>query len=387
MLDCKRSYFSLDDEVKFINGAYMSPMLNEALKIGHEAMALKCQPNHLNKKHFFDHIIELKQLYAQLLHINDWQNVAIVPSVSYGMANAARAIKPNGKKNIVMPAEQFPSNYYIWEAYAKQHNIDIITVGAPDSNNRTADWNERILQAINQDTLLVTISNVHWADGTLFDLAAIRARLDKHGGLLVVDGTQSFGALPFDQQSIRADVLVASSYKWLMGPYSLGFCYYADHLCEGDPIEHSWLNRLNSEDFSGLVNYQPKYKPKAHRYDMGEASNFINVPLAIHGVKQLLEWTPDEIQEYCLDLSRESLSMLQDHGFQLADSDQRAHHLIGIRLQDGINLDSVKRVLDERKFVLSYRGNSIRVSPNVYNKESEMLELAHTMIDAINRNN
>ena len=96
-------------------------MLNEALKIGHEVMALKCQPNHLNKKHFFDHIIELKQLYAQLLHINDWQNVAIVPSVSYGMANAARAIKPNGKKNIVMPAEQFPSNYYIWEAYAKQH--------------------------------------------------------------------------------------------------------------------------------------------------------------------------------------------------------------------------------------------------------------------------
>ena len=79
--------------------------------------------------------------------------------------------------------------------------------------------------------------------------------------------------------------------------------------------------------------------------------------------------------------------MLQEHGFQLADSDQRAHHLIGIRLQDGINLDSVKRVLDDRKFVLSYRGNSIRVSPNVYNLESEMLELAYTMIDAINRNN
>jgi len=387
MLDCKRSYFSLDDEVKFINGAYMSPMLNGALKIGQEAMALKCQPNHLNKKHFFEQVIELKQLYAQLLHIDDWQNVAIVPSVSYGMANAARAIKPNGKKNIVMPAEQFPSNYYIWEAYAKQHNIEIITIVAPNSNNRTADWNERILQAINQDTLLVTISNVHWADGTLFDLAAIRSRLDQYDGLLVIDGTQSFGALPFDQQSIRADVLVASSYKWLMGPYSLGFCYYADHLCEGDPIEHSWLNRLNSEDFSGLVNYQPLFKSKAHRYDMGEAPNFINVPMAIHGVRQLLEWTPTGVQEYCDNISASSLKLLKDHGFRIAARDRRAHHLVGIRLQEGVVLADVKRVLDDNQYILSYRGNSIRVSPNIYNTESEMAELAHMMIDAINQNN
>ncbi len=386
MLDCKRNYFSLDDEVKFINGAYMSPMLNEALKIGQEALALKSQPNNFNKRHFFDLVIELKQSYAQLMNIADWQNIAIVPSVSYGMANAANVIKSNGKKNIVMPSEQFPSNYYIWEAYAQQHNLEIVIVEAPDSANRTKDWNEKILQAINQDTLLVTISNVHWADGTLFDLRSIREQLDHHDGLLVIDGTQSFGALPFDQQEIRADVMVASSYKWLMGPYSIGFCYYADHLCDGDPIEHSWLNRLNSEDFSGLVNYQPKFKPKAHRYDMGEASNFISVPIAIHGVQQLLQWTPQGIQEYCDGISKASLSLLQEHGFQLADSDQRAHHLIGIRLQDGIDLDVIKNFLDERQFILSYRGNSIRVSPNVYNQESEMLELAHTMIDAVNRN-
>ena len=385
MLDCKRNYFSLDDEVKFINGAYMSPMLNEALKIGQEAMALKCRPNQFNKAHFFDQVVELKQLYAQLLHIEDWQNVAIVPSVSYGMANAAQAIKPNGKKNIVMPAEQFPSNYYIWEAYAQRHNLDIIIVEAPKSSNRTEDWNERILQAINQDTLLVTISNVHWADGTLFDLAAIRQTLDRYDGLLVIDGTQSFGALPYDQRSIKADVLVASSYKWLMGPYTLGFCFFADHLCDGDPIEHSWLNRLNSEDFSGLVNYQSEFKPKAHRYDMGEAPNFINVPMAIHGLQQLIEWTPSRIQEYCDRISAPSLSLLQEHGLQLASREQRAHHLVGLRLPEGIELEMVKQILDANQFILSYRGNSIRVSPNIYNTESEMTELAQTMIDAINQ--
>ena len=387
MLDCKRSYFSLDDEVKFINGAYMSPMLNEALKIGQEAMALKCRPHQFNKAHFFEQVIELKKSYAQLLNISDWQNVAIVPSVSYGLANAAQAIKPNGKKNIVMPAEQFPSNYYIWEAYAKRHNLEIIIVEAPESSQRTQDWNASIIEAINEDTLLVSISNVHWADGTLFDLSAIRQALDRYGGLLVIDGTQSFGALPFDQSDIRADVIVASSYKWLMGPYSIGFSYYADHLCDGDPIEHSWLNRLNSEDFSGLVNYQSEYKPKAHRYDMGEAPNFISVPMAIHGVKQLIKWTPSGIQEYCDRISGPSFGLLQERGFQLAPRDQRAHHLVGIRLQTGVKLEAVKHVLDANQFILSYRGNSIRVSPNIYNTESEMAELADTMIDAINQNN
>jgi selenocysteine lyase/cysteine desulfurase len=109
--------------------------------------------------------------------------------------------------------------------------------------------------------------------------------------------------------------------------------------------------------------------------------------MAIHGVKQLIKWTPSGIQEYCDRISGPSFGLLQERGFQLAPRDQRAHHLVGIRLQTGVKLEAVKHVLDANQFILSYRGNSIRVSPNIYNTESEMAELADTMIDAINQNN
>lgn len=79
---------------------------------------------------------------------------------------------------------------------------------------------QRLKAAIDEHTALVTLGHVHWADGTLFDLKAIRRKTAEAGTWLVVDGTQSVGALPFDVQEIQPDALICAGYKWLMGPYS-----------------------------------------------------------------------------------------------------------------------------------------------------------------------
>ncbi len=383
MLSSKRSYFSLDDDVRYINGAYMSPLLNEALEIGESALRLKTKPYHFRMHHFFEDVVELKQSYARLLNVSDWNNISIIPSVSYGMANAAQAINPDRGTKIVMPAEQFPSNYYIWEDYARQHNLQLDIIASPKTSNRTIRWNQAIIDAIDNDTLLVAISHTHWADGTLFDLKEIRRKLDQHDAYLIIDGTQSIGALPFDQAEIRADIIVASSYKWLMGPYAIGMAYYSDELCQGRPIEQSWINRMNSDDFAGLVNYQPQYKPKAHRYDMGEAPSFINVPMAKCGVNQLIEWQPQGIQGYCEHIGGEAFESLESYGFGVSDKAHRAHHLIGIQIMDDVDLSLIQEFLEKEGFVLSYRGKNIRVSPNVYNTKSEMDALASALIEGV----
>ena len=64
---------------------------------------------------------------------------------------------------------------------------------------------------------------VHWADGTIFDLEKIRKKTKEVGALLIVDGTQSVGAMPFDVNKIKPDALVCAAYKWLMGPYGSAF--------------------------------------------------------------------------------------------------------------------------------------------------------------------
>ncbi|MEQ9007935.1 MAG: aminotransferase, partial [Ekhidna sp.] len=113
--------------------------------------------------------------------------------------------------------------------------------------------------------------------------------------------------LPYSVKEIRPDALICAGYKWLMGPYSIGLAYYGAAFDGGEPIEENWINRLNSEDFSNLVNYQPEYQEMALRYEVGEHSNFILVPMLHQAIRQILNWQPDNIQVYTQELLREAI--------------------------------------------------------------------------------
>jgi len=253
-----------------------------------------------------------------------------------------------------------------------------------DSKNTTQDWNQLLLDAIDNKTCLIAASHVHWADGTLWDLRALRARTSEIGALLILDGTQSIGALPFSVKEIRPDALVAASYKWLMGPYSAGYAYYGPAFDDGQPIEESWVNRLHSDDFRNLINYQSEYRPKAVRYCVGEHSNFILTPMMLTALHQLNGWGVERIQAYCASLWDAILPDLHDLGITL--SPDRAHHLVGLRLPSHINLDKVSAELEKRNIAVSLRGDAIRVAPHVYNTTEDMKALVDVLRGA-NRGN
>lgn len=380
-MNCQKEKFNLETEVTYLNGAYMSPLLKSVEAAGLLGMQKKRNPFHFSEQEFFGDVIKLKKLYAKLIHEDRSDLLAIIPSVSYGFANAAMNINPGKRKKIIIAAEQFPSNYYAWEPLCQKYGIRIETVSPPESNdNRGAIWNENILNAIDDNTALVALAPVHWADGTKFLIKEISNKAKKHGSLLALDGTQSFGALPYDQREVQADIIVAASYKWLMGPYSIGFAYYSDAFAEGRPIENSWLNRQDSEDFSQLVNYQPKYKGGSQRYEMGEAPNFINVPMAIAAAQQLIEWGPQQVQTYCQDITRSTIENLKGSGFIIEHDDFRAAHLFGIRIPPQCNMSKIKEALINENIIVSYRGDAIRVAPNVYNTVDEVKKLEEILL-------
>ena len=165
-------------------------------------------------------------------------------------------------------------------------------------------WSTRILEAIDADTAVVTMGAVHWTDGTVFDIDAIGARAREVGAYLIIDGTQSVGAMDFDVARIQPDALICSGYKWLMGPYSIGLAYFGPRLLDGIPLEETWIGREGSRDFAGLAgNYPDSYEPGATRYDVGERSNFILVPMMNAALALVLDWTPARIGEYCGNLT------------------------------------------------------------------------------------
>lgn len=366
----------------YLNCAYMSPMLKSVEKKGIEGIHKKRNPAVVTGEGFFTDTEKVRREFAKLIN-GQANRVVLVSSVSYGMANVVNNIKLSDSDNIIVAAEQFPSNYYPWHRVSQDTGAKLKVIAPPDELvNRGKSWNERLLEAIDPNTKLVALGNVHWADGTLFNLKEIRKRTRDVGALLVIDGTQSVGALPFDVKEIQPDALVCAGYKWLMGPYSLGLAYYGEYFDQGKPVEENWINRLHSENFARLVNYETNYQPGALRYGVGEHSNFILLPMLLEAVKQINQWKPKVIQQYCAGITRRPITILQDAGYWVEDEKFRGHHLFGVRLPVHAEANKIKKALQKNKISVSFRGDAIRVSPNLYNSEADLMKLVRVLVSA-----
>lgn len=351
----------------------MSPLLKDAEKAGVRAVRGKRNPIDIPPQDFFTQSQLLREEFARLVNVPDSRQIAIIPSVSYGIANAANNLRISPGQHIIVASEQFPSNYYSWEKVASTHKAEIRVI-SPDNTTveRGKRWNEKILSAIDKNTRAVAIAHTHWADGTKFDLAAIRKRTREVNALLIVDGTQSVGALPFDVQEFQPDALICAGYKWLLGPYSIGVAYYGEYFNDGQPIEENWINRKGSEDFSSLIRYQPEYQPGALRYEVGEHSNFVLVPMLHKALTQLNRWGVENIQEYCNHISQEMVKKLRENSCWIEDENYRGAHLIGVRLPTSVDSEKLKAALLKNRIYVSYRGDAIRVAPNIYNDERDL---------------
>jgi selenocysteine lyase/cysteine desulfurase len=268
-------------------------------------------------------------------------------------------------------------------AATKTQGGRLVIVAPPQTTqSRGEKWSQLILEAINQRTAIVAISQAHWADGTLFDLLAIRKRTKEVGALLVIDGTQSVGAYPFNVELVQPDALICAGYKWMLGAYGLGVAYYGEYFDLANPVEDNWINRLNSEDFSGLIEYEEAYQPGAMRFSVGEHSSFVLAPMLLEGLRQLNEWQPERIQAYCKSIVTEPIKRLQEAGYWIEEAEWRTNHLFGIR-HERMPLERIKKALVARNVFVSYRGSAIRVSPYVHNSVEDMNILVDVLMDSL----
>ncbi len=371
-LVCQRDAFGLPDNVHYLNCAYMSPLPRVSEEAGISGMARERGPMSIQASDFFTGCDEVRRRFARLVGVRDKSRIAVIPSASYGTAVAARNLVVERGQNIVLLHEQFPGNVYAWQRKALDHEAEIRTVVPPDIVTRGAAWNERIIESIDESTAVVTVPQVHWTDGTVFDLVAIGGRAREVGAALVIDGTQSVGVLPLDVGEIQPDALIVAAYKWLLGPYSTAIAYFGPRFDDGIPLEETWLGREGSEDFQGLVDYQSEYQPGAARYDMGERANFILLPMLQASLDLLLEWTPDAIRDYCENLASPLIEASVSLGFAVEQDEWRADHLFGLRMPEDLELDALKAQLVSREIYASLRGSALRVSPHVYNDEGDV---------------
>jgi selenocysteine lyase/cysteine desulfurase len=369
VIPLQRRLFEIPDWVTFLNCANMSPQLRSVTSAGLNSVQAKRSPWEITSSDWFSGAENLRNLAGRVFGSSS-ESIALVPSVSYGIAAAAANVKVDRGQSIVLLHEEFPSNVYAWRELARRSDAHIRTVKKqPDET-----WTNAVLQAIENDTAVVSVPNCHWTDGSLIDLAAIGEKVRSVGASLVIDASQSLGAYPLDIGKVQPDFVVSVGYKWLMGPYSLGYLYVAPKWTEsGLPLENSWLSRKWSEDFTRL-DYQDDYRPGARRFDMGEFPNFVLVPMATAALKQIVDWGVESIQESLSMLTEMIARLAGEIGCDMPPAEHRVGHMIGVRLPGGISEELSNRLLSSGIYV-SIRGDAVRIAPHLYNDESDIERL------------
>jgi selenocysteine lyase/cysteine desulfurase len=369
LIPCQRHLFEIPEDVAYFNCAYMSPLLKRVREAGEAAVGRKSRPWEIAPADFFTGLAETRNLFGRLLGARP-EDIAVIPAVSYGMATAARNTPLGPGQRVLLLAEGFPSTIYAWKERAAETGAEAVLLPRPADD----DWTRVVLEAIDSRTGAAALPHCHWTDGGLLDLTAIAGRLREVGAVLALDVTQSLGAMPFDLGAVRPDWLVAATYKWLLGPYSMGFLYAAPERQQGIPLEHNWMAREGAEDFAALVNYAARFEPGAARYDVGEPSNFALTPMVAEALRQLLEWGVADIYETLSVRTAEIAARAAGLGIGAVPAERRAGHYLGLRFRDGVPPGLPERLRQARVHV-SVRGAALRVTPHLWTTDQDVERL------------
>ncbi len=365
MLPSQRHLFDIPNDVVYLNTAYMSPLLNSVVEAIDGGTRAKARPWNIKSENFYDNIDIARELFSRLINTS-FNNVAIVPSASYGIQVAANNIRIEQGMKILLLKDQFPSNVYPWQRVSEKTGGEILQVQQSTGLSLT----ESVLNNLDEKVAVTALPNVLWTNGTSIDLMQIRKRCDEVGSRLVLDLTQSAGAMSIDFDKVRPDFAVVANYKWMLGPYTTGFLFVSPYYFEGVPLEEGWITRKDSKDFSNLINYTGEYEFGAIRFDMGERSNFALIPGVIAALKQIKIWGINNIEEKLKIQNNFIGSQLKNLGIQLIDEKQRAPHFLGAILPTGTRHDLISK-LAEKNIYVSERGGTLRITPHLWNSKKD----------------
>ena len=363
----QRHLFDIPDTVAYLNTAYMSPLMHNVVDAMAQGVSSKVRPWTYKPNDFFAIAAETRELAAQI-YGTDPLNIALINSVSYGMQTAANNLPLSAGQDILLLGGQFPSNVYPWQDMAARKGGHVRIL---DKKSEHETWTDTVLTAISDNTAIIALPHMHWSNGEVLDLLSIRRASHKVGAALVLDLTQSLGALPFSVADIAPDFAVAAGYKWLMGPYTSAFLYVDPKWQSGRPMEFNWMNRKGSEDFSKLTNYVGEYQAGALRYDMGEKSNPALLMGASAALTQVLEWGVDNIAESLRVRTDALANALSDIGLLPLGREHRAPHYLGVAFAKAPPVDILDRLAAEDIYV-SIRGDFMRVTPHLFVTDADM---------------
>jgi selenocysteine lyase/cysteine desulfurase len=375
-LPLQRELFEFPDEVAYFNCAGLAPLLKASVAAGRAALQRRAQPWRTGTGDWFEAAERRRELFARLAGV-DADGVALVPASSYGLAVAAANLTAGPGQRVLVLAGEFPSGFYTWQRFARRTGAALVAVARQPGQR----WAEAVLAALDERTAVVAVPAVHWTDGGLVDLEAVAAPARAAGAALVVDASQSLGAMPLDVGTVLPDFVVTVGYKWLLGPLGMGYLYVAERHRDGVPLEENWISRLGSEDFSRPGTYEDRYRDGARRFDMGQRSLLETTPLAVAALEQLLDWGVERVALTLREVTGRIERQAHASGLTVTSPD-RGPHLLGIHLPAD-RRQAAAAALAAAGVHAAVMGPRVRVSPHLWTTRRDVDRLVGALAGAI----
>jgi selenocysteine lyase/cysteine desulfurase len=300
-------------------------------------------------------------------------DVALIPSVGYGVSTAGKALGPLPAGSRVLVLEDDHSSPVLeWVTRAPAEGFTVETVRRPGNGEWTAALSEAIERPGAAPIAVASVSSVHWSDGGALALKGVSRALRARGAALVLDATHAVGVVRTDVAALDPDFLVFPTYKWVLGPYARAFLYVAKRRQgEGMPLEQTSHGRRGVAADREPYLRDLSFAPGARRFDMGERDHFISLGMAAVGMEMMAGWGADAVAGRLRTLTDRMAEGVRGARVRVAaDGRVRAPHLLCLEFPEGMPEGLVERLAQEGVHVAARIGR-LRVSPHVYNDEAD----------------
>lgn len=288
------------------------------------------------------------------------QNVSICQSLILS------CFEPTPKRNKIVYSElNFPSVMYVYEAHARNGDLRIEAVKSDDGITVPL---ERMLAAIDEETLLVPFSHVLFKSAFLQDAKAIIDRAHEVGAIVVLDAYQSAGTVPFNVKELNVDFATGGSVKWLCGGPGAGYLYIRPDLHDKlQPKTTGWMAHEDPFSFSTEL----RYAPTVARFLHGSPA----IPAlyaAQSGYRIINEIGVDKIRDKSVRQTTRLMALAEEAGFEVTSPKASAQRGGTISVMHE-HAAAITTELINREFIVDFRpGAGVRISPHFYTTDEEL---------------
>ena len=323
-------------------------------------------------------MVPLRKATANLLECS-FSDICVSSSATELLSSLAWAIAPkNG--NIVSTKASFPSTVYPWQRVADEFDSEI-RLAAYDDNYYTKP--KDILNLIDNNTKVVTLSHVEYACGQRYDLTVFAKAAHDVGALFIVDATQSMGMVPINAKESGADAIIASGYKWLRGTYGAAVGYISPTI---QSLYPGIIGFRSHKDIWNMKAERLEFPDDASRFEFTTIHFGAALGLAA-SIDEITDIGIQKVWEQDIGLTNLLIKGVLEKGLEVASptSDEERSAIVSIKMPTGFDTgEVVKRLQDEYGILVTNRSGFLRVSPHIDNTEEEITFFLESLIEILN---